>query len=151
MVELRVITLACSNLDLEIAKFRCRALENYVSLSASLFRISLCLEVARACQGMVPDDRGLQVGRCIGTWRAFDSCTPTSTVLPPGELYEFGRDVNVVRGIMDGLATAGAYIVFIPAVAIKLVLLAGVSEGCIGKSALLQRLMEPIRNASCPE
>jgi hypothetical protein len=100
---------------------------------------------------MVPDDRGLQVGRCIGTWRTFDSCTPTSTVLPPGELYEFGRDVNVVRGIMDGLATAGAYIVFIPAVAIKLVLLAGVSEGCIGKSALLQRLMELIRNASCPE
>jgi hypothetical protein len=49
-------------------------------------------------------------------------------VLSAGKLDELGRDVDVVRGVMDGLASAAAYVIFVPAVAVKLVLLARMSE-----------------------
>jgi len=51
-------------------------------------------------------------------------------VLSAGELDELSRDVDVVRRVVDRLAAAGSYVIFVPAVAIELVLLAGMSESC---------------------
>lgn len=67
-------------------------------------------------------------------------------MLASRELYELGRDVDVVCRIVDGLATTGAYIVFIPAIAVKLMLLTRVSERLIGMSAIPRQLMKPICN-----
>lgn len=49
-------------------------------------------------------------------------------MLSAGKFDELGRDVDVIRGVVDGLASASAYIVLVPTVAIKLMLLACVSE-----------------------
>lgn len=52
-------------------------------------------------------------------------------MLSAGELDELGRDVNVVGRVVNGLAATSANVVLIPAVAVKFVLLAGMSESCI--------------------
>jgi hypothetical protein len=49
-------------------------------------------------------------------------------MLSARELDELGGNIDVVRGVVDSLAPAASYIVFVPAITVKLVLLARVSE-----------------------
>ena len=49
-------------------------------------------------------------------------------MLSAREFDELGGDVNLIRRVVDRLSAAAAHIVFVPAVAIELVLLARVSE-----------------------
>jgi hypothetical protein len=49
-------------------------------------------------------------------------------MLAARELYELGGDVDLVRGVVDRLSAAAAYIVLVPAVTIQLVLFARVAE-----------------------
>jgi hypothetical protein len=51
-------------------------------------------------------------------------------VLSIRKLDELGGDVDFVGGIVDSLSAAAAYVVFVPTVAIELVLFASVSEVC---------------------
>jgi hypothetical protein len=49
-------------------------------------------------------------------------------MLAARKLYELGGDVDPVRGVVDRLSAAAAYIVLVPAVAIQLVLFTRVPE-----------------------
>lgn len=44
------------------------------------------------------------------------------------KLYELGRDVDLIRRIMNDLAAAAPRVVFVPAISIQLMLFARVSE-----------------------
>jgi hypothetical protein len=44
------------------------------------------------------------------------------------EFDKLGGDINLVRRVMDCLPAAAAHVVFVPTVAIELVLFAGMSE-----------------------
>lgn len=52
-------------------------------------------------------------------------------MLSTGELDEFGRDVDFVGRVVDSLSAAAAYVILVPAVAMELVLLTGVSKVCL--------------------
>jgi hypothetical protein len=61
-------------------------------------------------------------------------------MLAARKLYELGGDVDVVRGVVNGLSAATSDVVFVPAVAIELVLLTSMSEGCSGQQLGLLKL-----------
>lgn len=64
-----------------------------------------------------------------------------------GKLYEFGGDVDAVRRIVNCLAAATTDIVFIPAIAVELMLLTRVtksySESAIVQSVAIDASHEP--------
>jgi hypothetical protein len=75
-------------------------------------------------------------------------------VLAAWELYELGGDVDLVRGVVNRLAAAAAYVVFVPAVAVELVLFASMSEVCsisIDSTRSLERVheIEPASAVDC--
>jgi hypothetical protein len=49
-------------------------------------------------------------------------------MLTSREFYELSGNVDAIARVMDRLATPRAYVIFVPTVAVKLVLFAGVSE-----------------------
>jgi hypothetical protein len=130
VIEARVLALALGNAHLEVAQLGCLALEDDVAGDARLVAVRLVdLKAAEALERVVPDDRRRHVGVGIFTRSALDARAPAAAVLAAGELDELGGDVDAVRRVVDRLAAAAAHVVFVPAVAVELVLLTCVAEG----------------------
>lgn len=136
MIEVRVLSLALGDPQLKVAQLRSLALENNIARDARFRCVRILdLQAAKTLERVVPDDGRGQVGRRILTRRALDSGAPAAAVLAARELYELGGDVDAVCRVVDRLAAAVADIIFVPAVAVELVLLTRVSEGCIESAA----------------
>ena len=133
MVEVWVLALAVGDAQLEVAQLGRLAIEDDIVGDARLVRVGLVdLQAAQALERVVPDNGRGQVGRGILTRNALDPHGPAAAMLAAGELDELGGHVDAIGGVVDRLAAAAAHVVFVPAVAIELVLLARVPESCIG-------------------
>jgi hypothetical protein len=126
-----MVALSFRDGDLEVPEFGCLSPELDIALNAWLSRIgTICLQTAKALEGVVPDHCGSQVRRSILSGCTLDPSTPAASMFSSWEFDELGGDVDHVHGVVDGLAAAAAHIVFVPAISVKFMLFTRVSESC---------------------